>query len=596
MNQQFSRSSLAILMFVFFFWGFVAASNTVLIGLFSVNFELSGFQGQLVEWSFYISYFVGSFIYLIISSVSGDPLNKIGYKKGLIVGLLLSAVGALCFIPAANAGSFSLMLTSLFIIGFGFSLQQIVANPYVIALGDPATGSHRVSLAGGINSFGTTIGPLLLAFALYGSVKGSDKAVVNSQLEKKSLGVTIERASGKTETISGPVFTHERTVMGKLPYFYFAPAKIDSAALAGQYAFMAEKNKGAFILYHENEDSLGYAVKMLKRNFPKARIPIIVLNKDSYLHLLSAVNTESGASFDLKMEGVEKVKMPSMILAASFVLFALILGLSKLPSVTNPEKLEKGLKALSYPQLILGMIAIFVYVGTEVTTQSNLPKLLKQQNILGLDTDKTVHFISLYWGCLMIGRWTGALKVFNFSKGMNYVMMVLVPAIAYTVILAVNFIKGSPMNDLYGFWPFVLILVAGFFLAQDKPARTMMLFGLMAMVMIIIGLFTEGRMTAYCFVSAGLFCSVMWPCIFSLSIAGLGRYTTQGSSLLVMMILGGGMIPPLQGKLADVMGIHMSYIVPLIGFAYLAFYGWKVKHVLQKQGIDYDAAAGSSGH
>ncbi len=596
MNQSYSRSSLATLIFVYFFWGFVAASNTVLIGLFSVNFELTQFQGQLVEWAFYISYFVGSLIYLIISGMFGDPLNRIGYKKGLIVGLLLSAIGALCFIPAANAASFPLMLASLFIIGFGFSLQQIVANPYVIALGDPATGSHRVSLAGGINSFGTTIGPLLLAFALYGSMKGSDKATVTSSIEKVPLSVSVERSTGKTEIVSGPVYTQERVIPGKLPYFYFASATADSATLYDQYAFMAEKKKGAFILFKENADSLRSTVEMLRRNFPEARIPIIVPNKDGYIHLLSAINTESGAAIDLQMEGVEKVIAPSLILAAAFILFALILGLSKLPPITNPEKIEKGLHALKYPQMILGMLAIFVYVGTEVTTQSNLPKLLKEPGMLGLDAHKTVHYISLYWGCLMIGRWTGAIRVFNFSKAMNYVMMVLVPLVAYAVILGVNYIKGSPMNDLYNFLPFVFILIAGFFLSKEKPARTMMLFGLLAMVMITAGIFLEGKLAAYCFVSAGLFCSVMWPCIFSLSIAGLGKYTTQGSSLLVMMILGGGIFPLIQGKLADQIGIHNSYIVPLLGFAYLAFYGWKVKQVLQKQGIDYDSATGSSGH
>jgi len=105
----------------------------------------------------------------------------------------------------------------------------------------------------------------------------------------------------------------------------------------------------------------------------------------------------------------------------------------------------------------------------------------------------------------------------------------------------------------------------------------------------LIGLFTSGRLAIYCFVSCGLFCSVMWPCIFSLSTAGLGKYTTQASSLLIMMIIGGAVIPFVQGRLADTMGIHASYIVPLIGFAYLTFYGWEVKYILQKQGLDYDS-------
>jgi len=138
-------------------------------------------------------------------------------------------------------------------------------------------------------------------------------------------------------------------------------------------------------------------------------------------------------------------------------------------------------------------------------------------------------------------------------------------------------------------------LVAGFFLAAEKPARTLILFASMAMVAMIIGLSTTGIVSTFAFLSGGLFCSVMWPCIFSLSIAGLGKYTSQGSAFLIMMILGGAIIPPLQGSLADSkVGIHYSYIVPVICFAYLAFYGWRVKAVLKRQGIDYDASLGAA--
>jgi FHS family L-fucose permease-like MFS transporter len=145
------------------------------------------------------------------------------------------------------------------------------------------------------------------------------------------------------------------------------------------------------------------------------------------------------------------------------------------------------------------------------------------------------------------------------------------------------------MTDLLKYLPFIAIVILGFFMAAEKPARTMVLFGLMAAVLILIGIVMKNEWSTYCFVSGGLFCSVMWPCIFSLSIAGLGKYTTQGSSLLIMMILGGAVLPPLQGYLSDHgLGIHWSYIVPVAGFLYLAYFGWAVKKVLLKQGIDYD--------
>src|SRR5574343_653537 len=156
---------------VFFFWGFVAASNDILIPVFKKAFNLSQTQSQMVSFAFYVAYTVGSLIYMFVSkSLKEDLINKIGYKNGLIVGLLISAAGTLLFYPAANTGSFALMISGLFIVGLGFSLQQIVANPLAIEVGPSETGSQRLTMAGGVNNFGTTIGPLLVSFAIFGSV------------------------------------------------------------------------------------------------------------------------------------------------------------------------------------------------------------------------------------------------------------------------------------------------------------------------------------------------------------------------------------------------------------------------------------------
>jgi FHS family L-fucose permease-like MFS transporter len=474
-----THPALYTLILVFFFWGFVAASNTVLIGLFRKNFELTQFQSQLVDMAFYSAYFLGSLIYFFISLYMGDPLNKIGHKKGLIIGLCISALGALGFIPAADLHSFSLMLGSLFVVGLGFALQQIVANPFVIAMGDPATGSHRVSLAGGINSFGTTIGPLLINYAIFGSIS-------------------------------------------------------------------------------ENTSNLG----------------------------------------------IENVKTPYLILCGAFLAFALILWLSKMPEVKNAEKMEGDFGVFKNPQIIWGMLAILVYVGTEVTIQSNLPSLMETKAFLGLSDKQTVHYISLYWGSLMIGRWTGAISVFQLSKSLKRMLMILIPIVAFFVIYGVNYIKFSSSNseiemdklkDLMGYLPMVFVFIIANFLAMEKPVRTMIIFGAVAAILTGYGMIFSGQWALYALVSGGLFCSVMWPCIFSLSIAGLGKYTNQGSSLLVMMILGGAIIPPFQGILSDQFSIHFSYIVPVVGFVFLAFYGWKVGQILKNKGIDFDATTGN-GH
>jgi FHS family L-fucose permease-like MFS transporter len=189
-------------------------------------------------------------------------------------------------------------------------------------------------------------------------------------------------------------------------------------------------------------------------------------------------------------------------------------------------------------------------------------------------------FISLYWGGLMIGRWVGAITVFNPSKGLKKWLLILVPYVAFGVVLLLNGIAGKTFstNEILFFGICVAVQIGGFFLAKDNPVKTLKIFAF---------LFTTGNVALFAFLSGGLFCSIMWPCIFTLSIAGLGKYTSQGSAFLVMMILGGAIIPPLQGKLADVFSIQSSYWMAVACFGYLLFYAFRTKTVLDKQGVTY---------
>src|SRR4051812_4152149 len=171
MNQQTRWSQFGVLVSVFFFWGFVAASNDILIPVFKEKLNLEQWQSQMISFAFYVAYTVGSLIYFAISRASGgDIFNRLGYKNGIALGLCISALGTLLFYPAAERASFGLMITGLFIFGLGFSLQQTAANPLAIVMGDPRTGSQRLSMAGGVNNFGTTIGPVLVSLAIFGSV------------------------------------------------------------------------------------------------------------------------------------------------------------------------------------------------------------------------------------------------------------------------------------------------------------------------------------------------------------------------------------------------------------------------------------------
>lgn len=476
-----NKAALMTLISVFFFWGFVAASNDILIPVFKETLHLEQWQSQMISFAFYVAYTVGSLIYFFLSKISGeDILNRLGYKNGIALGLVISALGTLLFYPAAQTASFPLMISGLFIVGLGFSLQQTAANPLAIVMGDPHKGSQRLSLAGGVNNVGTTIGPLLVSFAIFGSI-----------------------AAGQTAVAS-----------------------------------------------------------------------------------------------------IESVKIPYLILGAAFIIVAIIFKYSSIPnkihSVTDaqPSDIEVSKErssALKYPQLVLGMIGIFVYVGVEVSTASNLPEYMRQH--LQIPTERIAPFVSLFWASLMIGRWTSSMGAFDMKKGMKQVMNFLMPYIAFAFFLLVNKIANHDVTPFYVYGICILALIFADIASKGNPARQLLFFSVLGIVALLIGMLTTGMLSVYAFISVGLFCSTLWPCIFTLAIAGLGKHTNEGSSFLIMMIMGGGFISLLQGILADeaLLGIQYSYLVGVACFAYLAFYAWKVSLILKSQGIDYDAKV-SGGH
>ena len=456
------------LVIVFFFWGFVAASNDILIPVFKKAFDLTQGESQLVSLAFYIAYTVGSLIYMGISLlIKQDIINKIGYKNGLALGLLLSAFGTLLFYPAANNASFPLMLSGLFIVALGFSLQQTVANPLAITLGSAATGSQRLTLAGGINNLGTTIGPLIVSYAIFGT-----------------------------------------------------------------------------------------------------------------------------ASNSVSEMSIESVKTPYLILGLAFLLVAILLKFSSLPdrpataSAEIKGDLNSKKSALQYPQLVTGMIAIFLYVGVEVATASNLPAFMETK--LGFQTKDIAPYISLYWASLMIGRWTGAVEAFSLNGSLEKILKFLAPYLAFSVFLLVNAIAKHDLSNFYIYGLIVLVLIGADILSKGNPARMLFLFSFLGIVALTIGIFSTGMICVYALTSVGLFCSTLWPCIFTLAISGLGKNTNQGSSFLIIMIMGGGIISWLQGYISESIGIQYSYIIGVFCFLYLAFYAYKVKSILNRQGINFD--------
>jgi FHS family L-fucose permease-like MFS transporter len=547
-NIATNYGALGTLVTVFFFWGFIAASNSIFIPFCKHYFRLDQFQSQLIDFAFYLAYYIGALVlYLVGVSRGQDLVGQWGYKKSIIYGLLLSVVGAVGMILAVNYSGFPALLSALFIVALGFSLQQTGAQPFAIALGDPSTGSHRVNLGGGVNSFGTMIGPIIVAFALFGSTTVTDEQIKSLKLDTVTL---LYVSVGALFLVAAALFFFSK----KLP--------------AGIMEAHVEKSNKATI-------SLLVITVLLIALF----IPVFA----------SYQNVPENQTLTEK-HALEMYRLKWLLGALAVVVIGLLL------SNSSAKKNPTGWGAMRYPQLVLGMLALFTYVGAEVTIASNMGELLKQPEFGSIQAAQTAPYISVYWGSLMIGRWAGAIPVFNPSKSVKNFLLVLVPLVAFGVILGVNTIANNDMSPLYWYVVCVVVQIVGFFITQEKPAKMLLVFSALGVFAMIIGLMTSGRISIYSFLSGGLFCSIMWPCIFALAIAGLGKYTTQGSAFLIMMILGGAIIPPIQGKLADVMGIHQSYWIAVACFAYLAFFAYAVKGILRKQGIDFDEELAASGH
>ena len=469
-NGRSYGASFAIMTSLFFMWGFMTVFNDILIPRFKEAFTLDYFDAMLVQLAFFGAYFIGSLIYFLISATAGDPIAKIGYKNGVVIGLLISATGSALFWPAANATSYPMFLTALFTVGIGFAMLQIAANPYVTILGPEKTASSRLNLAQGFNSIGTTIGPLI----------------------------------------------------------------------------------GGYLIFH-------YFAK-------------------------------TGA------HGAESVKVPYLAFSVIFLVLAVVFFFIHLPHVGEGH-VEPGAGALKYPHVVLGVIAIFMYVGGEVSVGSAIINFLGQPSVAGLPELEASKYVAIYWGGLMIGRFMGAVELSEMKKTNKQVALVVIPLLAYLVLWVA---KSAPLDAMRGgsaessvlslwreqfaanwavfkiYLPFIALCWLLFQFGKSLAGRTLLIFSSMVVLLLATAIVAGGKVAMWCVVAVGLFTSIGWSNTFSLALEGTGIYKSQVSSLLVMAILGGAILPPLQGKIADVThNLQISFVVPLVAYAYVAFYGLK---------------------
>jgi FHS family L-fucose permease-like MFS transporter len=457
---QTYRGPFAIMTILFFMWGFMTVWNDILIPHFKEAFQLNYFQAMLVQFAFFGAYSIGALAYYLISMATGDPINRIGYKNGVIIGLLIAAFGSALFYPAAIETSYPLFLVALFVVGLGFAMLQIAANPYVTILGPERTASSRLNLSQAFNSFGTTIGPIIGGWL---------------------------------------IFT-----------FFMSP---------GQH-------------------------------------------------------------------GADSVKVPYLCFAGVFILLAVFFKFAHLPSFTNPEQIGHGLGALKHPHTVLGMLAIFMYVGGEVSVGSTIVNFLGLPKLGNLPHEMASGYLSFYWGGLMIGRFMGAFALSDMKATIKHALVIIVPVVAFLFIVilpAAASAMGFPwapraaelcsMVNAQHYGLLLVLLLIAFFVGEASPHRMLALFSVIIIALLATGIGTEGDTSKWAILGIGLFCSVMWSNIFALAIEGLGPLKSQGSSLLVMAVLGGALLPPLQGAVADHFGVQRSFVVPMVAFAYIAFYG-----------------------
>lgn len=397
-NQQPGKYTFALtsLTSLFFMWGFITALNDVLIPYLKGMFELSFAQAMLVQFCFFGAYF-------IVSMPAGVLVKKLGYQKGIVIGLALASSGCLLFYPAAALKVYWIFLAALFVLASGITILQVAANPYVSILGDPKTSSSRLNLTQAFNSLGTTIAPIWV----------------------------------------GPII---------LASFVFAEGSESSPEILG-----------------------------------------------------------------------ESVQTPYLLLAFSLIALAVIFALIKLPKIdqspTTADKAVEG-SAWQHKHLVLGAVGIFVYVGAEVGIGSFIVNFLALDSIASMAEAEASRYIGYYFGGAMVGRFIGA---------------AVMQKVRANKVLAAN--------------------------------------ALGACLLLILTIMSSGAVAMWAILLVGLCNSIMFPTIFTLAINGLKQHTSQGSGILCLAIVGGAILPLLQGILADLVGIQLSLAIPLVCYFFIVYYG-----------------------
>ena len=432
------KPALALLISLFFMWGFITCLNDILIPHLKALFNMNYTMTMLIQFTFFGAYFV-------MSLPAGRIVGKIGYKKGIILGLSITGIGALLFFPASTFISYGMFLGGFFVLASGITVLQVAANPYVVVLGSPETASSRLNLTQAFNSLGTTVAPIF----------GSMLILANN----------VENITEKAATV-------------QLPYF---------------------------------------------------------------------------------------------AIAATLFLIAVIFVFAKLPIIKEQKKDNMSGSAWQYRHLVLGAIAIFVYVGAEVSIGSFMINFFSQDYIASLSETDAAKYVALYWGGAMLGRFFGAVSMSDINSNKKNIYTFLIAIFSFLLAWYIT----AQINLAAIFFIFVILNIVAVKIGKNKANKTLAVFAIAALGLVTLTVLLKGEFAMWTLIAVGLFNSIMFPTIFSLSINGLGKHTSQGSGILVMAIVGGALIPLIMGGLADTIGLHSSFLITIICYAYIVYFGLK---------------------
>jgi len=598
---QSYRGPFAIMTTLFFMWGFMTVFNDILIPRFKDAFTLDYFHAMLVQLAFFGAYFVGSLIYFLISATAGDPIAKIGYKNGVVIGLLISAFGSAIFWPAANLARHSSEIapSDLRIEALATRLDeqkdpvsaaiyQNLSDSTKQALKQGGEGA-RVSLAQDLDKL--IHGPVLYDKDRFAGVKIEPSTRELVELNQKEAE-KVDKTADEQRTAAATSLHLNRALLEDA-----YPGEVNKN-LAPYWVFLV----ALFIV------GLGFAMLQIAAN-PYVTILGPERTASSRLNLAQSFNSLGTTTGPLiggwlifqyfaktGAHGAESAKIPYLIFCTIFVIMAVVFMCIRLPHV-GEGKAEQGIGALKYPHVVLGVLAILMYVGGEVSVGSAIINFLGQPDVAGMTAVEASKYVALFWGGMLIGRFMGAVELSEMQKAKKQLFLVAIPILGFLLFFVLRSWDGDHGKfDFVAGWAIVKnylpMLAFCWLLFQFGKAmadRTLFIFSATIVGLLIAAVIVGHKPAMWCVVGIGLFTSIGWPNIFSLALDKMGVLKGQVSSLLVMAVVGGALLPPLQGKIADILikggnpkGLQLSFIVPMIAYAYVAFYGL-VGHKIGRQ-------------